>query len=64
MSHVVAVMPVPAPHAYPQAEIASVIGPILVRDPTRRALLERAVLLVRFRIPAEEQALAELAPAR
>lgn len=41
MSHVVAVMPVPAPHAYPQAEIASVIGPILVRDPTRRSLLER-----------------------
>src|SRR5665648_583695 len=41
MSHVVAVMPVPAPHAYPQVEIASVIGPILVRDPTRRSLLER-----------------------
>ena len=38
MSHVVAVMPVPAPHAYPQAEIASVIGPILVRDATRRTL--------------------------
>jgi alkylresorcinol/alkylpyrone synthase len=41
MSHVVAIMPVPAPHAHPQAEITSTIGPILAPDPARRAVLER-----------------------
>ena len=41
MSHVLAIMPVPAPHAHPQTEITSVIGPILAPDPARRAVLDR-----------------------
>lgn len=41
MSHVVAIMPVPAPHAHPQTEITATIGPILSPDPSRRAVLER-----------------------
>lgn len=41
MSHVVAIMPVPAPHAHTQTEITSAIGPILAPQAARRAVLER-----------------------
>ena len=41
MARILAVAPVLGPHAHPQDEITAAIAPLLTRDPTRRALLER-----------------------
>jgi len=41
MSRLLAVAPALPPHMQPQAEITSMLGPLLAPDPGRRALLER-----------------------